>query len=476
MTSIKRNFLYNTFYQVLTILIPLITTPYLTRTLGAAGIGEYSYAYSIAYYFVMLMQLGLNNYGNREIAKNRDDREKRSLAFFGIYRMQLICSLVAIVMYCIYIIGYTGNRAMTIAMVPYIISGALDINWFFFGMEEFKITVVRNTIIKILTTISIFAFVNDCNDVIVYAYIMTVGMLCTQFVMWPFLSGRVDYIRVSRHDVLKHLKPNLILFVPVVAVSLYKMMDKIMLGVMASKVEVGYYDCSEKIIQIPMALITSLGTVMLPRMSNLFAKSNTDAVERIFKKSINLALFLSTSIGFGIMSIGKTFVPWFYGNGFVKCISLFNILLPSCVFLSFANVIRTQYLIPNEKDKEFIISVVSGAVVNLTINTLFIPYFGSIGAAIGTLIAEACVCIVQIAFVYKELPMRQYICDSFKYVLSGCIMFALLYKNEFDQFPFIINILLQVMIGASVYLLSLLVLCRIEILFYRGHKSDGTER
>lgn len=462
MTSIKRNFAYNTFYQILAILIPLITTPYLTRTLGATGIGEYSYAYSIAYYFVMLIQLGLNNYGNREIAKNRDDRKIRSLTFWGIYRMQLVCSIFAIVMYCIYIIIYAGNKIIPISMVPYIISGALDINWFFFGMEEFKITVVRNTVIKIFTTLSIFIFVNDSNDVIIYAYIMTIGMLCSQFVMWPFLKGRIDYVRVSKQDILKHIKPNLILFVPVVAVSLYKMMDKIMLGALATKTEVGYYDSSEKIIQIPMALITSLGTVMLPRMSNLFAKSNTDAAERIFKKSINLALFLSTSIGFGIMSVGKTFVPWFYGNDFVKCISLFNILLPSCIFLSFANVIRTQYLIPNEKDKEFIISVIVGAVINLIINTLFIPRFGSIGAAIGTLIAEASVCIVQIIFVYNKLPMSQYIFDSIKYVLSGCFMFKVLYKIEFTYLPSIISILFQIIIGGVIYLLSLFILFQFE--------------
>ena len=462
LTSIKKNFAYNTFYQILAILIPLITTPYLTRTLGATGIGEYSYAYSIAYYFVMIMQLGLNNYGNREIAKNRDDIGKRSITFWSIYIMQFICSLFSISIYCIYIIIYTRSKIMLITMIPYIISGALDINWFFFGMEEFKITVLRNTIIKIFTTISIFLFVKDSSDITIYAYIMTMGMLFTQIVMWPFLKGHINYVRISRQDVLKHVKPNLILFIPVVAISLYKMMDKIMLGTLANKAEVGYYDSSEKIIQIPMALITSLGTVMLPRMSNLFANANDDIAEKMFSKSINLALFLSTSIGFGIMAIGKTFVPLFYGNGFMKCITLFNILLPSCIFLSFANVIRTQYLIPNEKDREFIMSVIMGAAINLIINTLLIPKFGSIGAAIGTLIAEATVCIVQVVFVYKELPMKKYIFDSFKYFLSGFIMFILVYNIEFATLPQLINILLQVFIGIIIYLVSLSLLFKLE--------------
>lgn len=475
MTSIKKNFAYNTFYQILAILIPLITTPYLTRTLGATGIGEYSYAYSIAYYFVMIIQLGLNNYGNREIAKNRDNIEKKSITFWSIYLMQFICSLFAISIYCLYIILYTKNKIMLITMIPYIISGALDINWFFFGMEEFKITVIRNTIIKIITTISIFFFVKNSSDIITYAYIMTLGMLFTQIVMWPFLKGRINCVRVSRQDVIKHIKPNLILFIPVVAISLYKMMDKIMLGVLANKAEVGYYDSSEKIIQIPMALITSLGTVMLPRMSNLFANSNADIAEKMFSKSINLALFLSTSIGFGIMAIGKTFVPWFYGDGFMKCITLFNILLPSCIFLSFANVIRTQYLIPNEKDREFIISVIMGAGINLIINALLIPKFGSIGAAIGTLIAEATVCIVQVVFVYRELPMKKYIFYSFKYVLSGFIMFIIVYNIEFISLPPLINILLQVFTGVITYLVILSLLFQFENLSRRC-LFNGEER
>ena len=364
---------------------------------------------------------------------------------------------------------------MLITMIPYIISGALDINWFFFGMEEFKITVIRNTIIKIITTISIFFFVKNSSDIITYAYIMTLGMLFTQIVMWPFLKGRINCVRVSRQDVIKHIKPNLILFIPVVAISLYKMMDKIMLGVLANKAEVGYYDSSEKIIQIPMALITSLGTVMLPRMSNLFANSNADIAEKMFSKSINLALFLSTSIGFGIMAIGKTFVPWFYGDGFMKCITLFNILLPSCIFLSFANVIRTQYLIPNEKDREFIISVIMGAGINLIINALLIPKFGSIGAAIGTLIAEATVCIVQVVFVYRELPMKKYIFYSFKYVLSGFIMFIIVYNIEFISLPPLINILLQVFTGVITYLVILSLLFQFENLSRRC-LFNGEER
>ena len=248
-----------------------------------------------------------------------------------------------------------------------------------------------------------------------------------------------------------------------------------MLGVLANKAEVGYYDSSEKIIQIPMALITSLGTVMLPRMSNLFANSNADIAEKMFSKSINLALFLSTSIGFGIMAIGKTFVPWFYGDGFMKCITLFNILLPSCIFLSFANVIRTQYLIPNEKDREFIISVIMGAGINLIINALLIPKFGSIGAAIGTLIAEATVCIVQVVFVYRELPMKKYIFYSFKYVLSGFIMFIIVYNIEFISLPPLINILLQVFTGVITYLVILSLLFQFENLSRRC-LFNGEER
>jgi len=458
MNSIKKNFFYNTAYQMLIILIPVLTTPYISRILGAEGTGRYSYAYSVAYYFVMFAMLGLNNYGNRTIAMVRENHEELSKTFCSIYIFQLITSTMMIVFYIVYCMFISDDNIISWILLLYVVSAAFDINWLFFGLELFKVTITRNLIIKSLTVISIFVFVKDINGIYIYALIYSFGMLISQLLLWGIVKKYISFKRVSLYDIKKHIKPNIILFAPVLAISLYKVMDKIMLGMISTKTEVGYYEASEKIIQIPLALINSLGTVMLPRMANLLANNEIDKSKQYIKKSITFAVFLSTSMAFGIMAIADDFVPLFYGNGFGKCVYLFWIFLPSCIFIAFANVIRTQYLIPNRKDKIYILSVFVGAIVNLFINSLLIGRLQSVGAAIGTLIAEIMVCIIQCWAVRKELPIIRYILDSFPFFFAGLLMFIGLKLVPLIQINAFSLILLKVIIGIVLYAVCLLLM------------------
>lgn len=454
--SAKKNFIYNSTYQLLAIIIPLITTPYLTRTIGASGLGDYSYYFSIAQYFVMFIKMGLDNYGNRTIASVRDDKETLSRNFFGIYIMQLSFSSIAVVAYIFFAFVLSGNIELCLIMGIYVLSGVLDITWFFWGLEEFRITVTRNIVVKILSTILIFIFVKSPGDVLVYTLIMTGSFLINQILLWPFVFGRIKKIKICAKDVVCHVKPNLILFIPVIAVSLYTIMDKIMLGYISGSTEVGYYDSSEKVIKIPMALITSLGMVMLPRMSNLYAKDEEQAASSMIKKSIDIAMLLSTSIGFGIMSVSRLFVPLYYGSGFSTCIDLFMILLPSCIFVAFANVIRTQYLIPNNREKVYIISVIVGAVINLGLNSILIPKLDSIGASFATLIAEAAVWGVQIYMVRSELPIKEFLLQSIKYVIAGVVMFFVVWNINIPSFSPVFNIIIQAIVGVVFYVAFIL--------------------
>lgn len=426
MTSVKKNFIYNLAYQILTLITPLITTPYLSRVLGAENTGVYSYSYSIAYYFVLFAMLGLNNYGNREIAKVKENKELRSKTFWSIYGLQLITAIVVLMAYTMYSV-YAGCKVISWIMELYVFSTLFDINWFFWGMEEFKITVTRNTIIKLATVAGILMFVKSQDDLYVYSLIMVGGMLLSALILWPYLRNRVIFYKPSVRDILQHLRPNLLLFIPVISVSLYKVMDKIMLGNMASYTEVGLYDYSEKVIAIPICVVNALGIVMLPRMSNIVAKHDNVAEKDMIHKSIIFVSIISCAMSFGLMAVADVFVPLFYGEGYMKCISLYYILLPSCMFLAIANVIRTQYLIPHSKDKEFTISLILGAVVNLIVNAALIPRIQSTGAAIGTLIAEMFVCVFQMFCVKKYLPIKKYLSDIVYIVLAGLIMAVIVY-------------------------------------------------
>ena len=447
--SIQRNLAYNFAYQILAVLLPLITTPYVSRVLGPEKVGEYSYAYAVAYYFVMIAMLGLNNYGNRTIASVRDQKEELSKEFCGIYLMQLLFGLLSLIAYGMYGLFFS-NQPMTWIVSLYVISAIFDINWFFFGVESFKITVIRNAIIKLATTTLVFCFVKGQDDINKYALIMVSGALSSQLVLWKYIRGYVHLCKLTYTDVLKHIKPNLILFIPVVAVSLYKVMDKIMLGAMTTKTEVGLYESSERIIQIPMALIQSIGTVMLPKMTNLIANHDEKTSKNYISHSIMLVMLLSSSMSFGIMGVARYFVPIYYGEGYLKCVTLFQVLLPSCIFIAFANVIRTQFLIPKKRDKVYIISVVMGAIINLIVNYCLIPRFASVGAAVGTLIAEVVVCVYQALMVRKEIPIFEYVRKSVPFVVSGIIMYAVLAVVNIDASD-VVNLFAHIIIGALIY-------------------------
>lgn len=457
MKTVIKNFIYNTGYQILTILIPIITTPYLARIIGAEGIGKFSYANSIAYYFAMFIMLGLNNYGNRTIASVREDNKRLSRTFCEIYSMQLITGMGVLIVYIIFCYIFKRNDVIQWLMTIYIVSALFDINWFFFGLEQFRFTVARNVVIKLASTVCIFCFVNEKKDIYIYVLISLLSSLISNLVLWTVVFKYVDLIKVKICDSMKHIKPNLILFIPIVAVSLYKYMDKIMLGIMSNIEQVGYYEYSEKIIQVPIALVNSLGTVMLPKMSNIVANGQKNQEKKFLSASIIVAMFCSSSICFGLMGIAKEFVPIFYGTGFDECVTLFGILLPSCCFIAFANVIRTQYLIPHKKDEIYIKSVLLGAFVNFVLNFFLIGYFNSTGAAVATLAAEMVVCIYQCIKTKYDLNIREYLKNSIPFVISGIIMYIMLIGINIPDIGLIGRMFVKVIIGGIVYFVVLII-------------------
>ena len=427
MANVKSNLKYSTIYQIVAILTPLLISPYIARILGAEGIGKYAYAYSVAYYVSLFIKLGVENYGNRLIATVRGNFVELSTEFWGVFVLQLFCGCICSIVYLIYSFFVAEDRILALIMYGVLLSNSIDVTWFFYGLEEIKSIVFRDILLKLVSTLLILYFVREGSDIWIYSTIMSLGFLVTQVVLWPQLLKKVKFTRVRVENIVKHIKPNIVLFVPVIAISIYKIMDKIMLGIMSTKTEVGYYESSEKIVKVPMAFIIALGTVMLPHMSNIITKGkfSTNKVNDIIIKSEQFVIALSSLLAFGIMAVAKEFVPLFYGEGFEKCVYLYYLLLPSCIFLAFANVIRTQCLLPMQKDKEYIISLFVGALVNLIVNLLAIPKLHSIGAAIGTLAAEFSVCIAQTVTVIKIIPIKEILNKTLGYIVVSVGMFII---------------------------------------------------
>lgn len=451
----KKNFIYNILYQILILFLPLITIPYVSRILGANGIGIYSYTYSIAYYFMIIAMLGLNNYGNRTIAKIRDNKEELSKEFWSIYLLQVIISVLMVILYILYVLIFESQyKIIAIIQIMYVISSVFDINWFFFGMEKFKLTITRNIVIKLISLVLIFVLIKTPEDLWKYVAILAASTMFSNIILFSFIRKYVKFVKISLKDIKKHLKPSIILFLPVIAVSIYKIMDKIMLGLLSNVTEVGYYENAEKMTQVPLSIITALGTVMLPRVSNMLSNKKEDEVKKILEKTMPLIMFLTFPMVLGIIAISNDFAIVFFGEEFKKSGYLIQLLSITVVFLAWGNVIRTQYLIPKEKDREYIISAFLGAIVNFITNLIFIPRFSSLGACIGTIMAEFVVMFYQTYVLRKELNIKKYLKDSSTFLIKSLIMFiiVILIGKIIEDNKFI-RIIVQVSVGILIYII-----------------------
>lgn len=460
MKSVLKNYLYNSLHQILVMLVPLITTPYLTRTLGEMGIGTYSYSLSITSYFMLFILMGLENYGNREIAKNKSDPENLARTFSSIYYMQLIMGVLVVVFYGIYVLKIAGDPVIAAVFTLNVLSACFDVSWCLYGLELFKTIAIRNTLVKLLTTAAIFLFVKDGGDILLYCLIMTSSNLISQLSVWPSVLKRTRLIRVPMRQVFSHFKPNFFLFLTVISVGIYKSTDRLMLGIAdPSKAQVGFYELSERIIAIPNMLITALGNVMLPRISSMIAQKDESYLKLILP-SLFASMGLASAMCFGIMAVSREFVPLFYGQGYETCIGLYLVLLPCSLFMSFANVLRTQFILPNQRDKILVKCGFYGLGINICINLLLIPRLGAIGAAIGTLAAEAFGCFYQSLSVRKLLPLKEYVRFVLPVVLLGGVMFGVLFPLEISG-SLIISLAVKIALGVVIYMGGLLAYFRL---------------
>lgn len=450
-SKLKTNFIFNLAYRAVTLLTPLITAPYISRVLKAEGIGEYSFTFAVAQYFMIFSLLGISDYGNRSIAQVREDREKRSRIFCEIYGVQLILTASLTALYILYALFFAENRTVALIQGINVISIAFDITWFLFGMEMFKITAIRNICVKLISVILILTLVKTENQVWLYALIMGASTLIANITVLPLIRKQIDKKRIRLSEVKRHFKPIFVLFLPVIAINLLNYFDKIMVGTMANKTELGYYENAEKVIQIPNSLITALGTVMLPRVSNLVAnKADKEVLAGLLKKSFVFVAFATSAFAFGISAVAREFVPIFFGEGFEGVTVLIYFLAPTMLTISYGNILKTQYLLPNKRDMAFVVSLVSGVVLNLIMNYLMIPEYGAAGAAAATLFAETLIFVMEWLFSFRHVPVASRAWDILAFFVIGLLMFISIFAISFESM--VLTLIVKIAVGAVIYL------------------------
>ena len=457
--KVIKNYLYNLGYQVLIIILPLITTPYVSRVLGAKGIGTYGYTNSITQYFILFGCIGLNLYGQREIAYYQNDIQKRSKVFFELLLLRIITVSISIILYYFsFCQNPTYGYIFSIQIID-VVASMFDISWLYQGMEDFKKIVLRNTLVKICGLIIIFMFVKSPADLPIYVLSYSATLLLGNLSMWMYLPKFVKKVSLKYLDIQKHLRPTIVLFLPQIATSIYTMLDKTMIGALTNNTaEVGYYEQSQKIIRMAMTIATSLGTVMLPRVANLFKEGKLNEVKESMYTSFQFISFLTFPLCFGLIGISKGFVPWFFGEGYGKVVYNMMIISPIIIIIGYSNVIGTQFLLPTGRQKEYTLSVCTGTVVNLCCNFLLIPMLLSYGAAIATVIAELSVTLVQVIATHSTFSYRYIFKLVYKYIIAAVLMLVVLLFLSNRMPVGILYTVIQMTAGCFVYFIVLIVL------------------
>ncbi|SET25723.1 Membrane protein involved in the export of O-antigen and teichoic acid [Pseudobutyrivibrio sp. C4] len=456
--SIKKNYIYNMSYQVLVFLAPLITTPYVSRVLEADGIGTYSYIASIVSYFVLFASMGISIYGQREISYVQDNKEKRSQVFWETKILEIITSSIAIGIYIIFSLTVANNIIYYICTFE-ILAILVNVTWFFQGIEEFGKIVFRNIIFKLLSILYIFMFVKTKADLWIYVFGMTFFVFLCNLSLWIYIPKYVSKPRWSDIRPARNLRMVIALFIPTIAIQIYTVLDKTMIGLITKDAfENGYYEQSIKISKLVLTVVTSLGTVMVPRIGYHFERGETDIVNNYMYRAYRFVWFIGIPLCFGLIGTASNFVPWFLGIGYMKAIPVLSILSFLIIAIGISNITGMQYFVPTKKEKEFTTSVLIGAAVNFILNMILISKFKSIGAAVASVSAEIVVTLVQLYMVRKELSFVKIVTSAIHYLIAGGIMLIILLFIGQSMNASIINTFCLIIIGASIYFLMLLLM------------------
>lgn len=453
--KIIKNYLYNVSFQLFKIIIPIFTIPYIARVLGPQNVGINSYTYNIIQYFVLFGSIGIGTYGNRKIAYSMNNKEELSKSFWEIFSLQLITVFISYVIFFLFLNINHHYQSYYLAQSIMIIAAAFDVSWFYMGIQEFKYTFYRNFIIRILVLILIFTFVKSSSDLILYIILYTSSYFIGNISMFSYLKKYIYFPKIKLKNIFKHLLPSLALFLPQIAGQFYGIFNKNVLGLMENVKYVGFFDQSDKVTSIIVAVVTATGSVMLPYVANEFMKGNIKKSRMFLYDSFEISSAISVPIAFGLASVASSFVPLFFSNDFLPVIPILIIQSFSCIIVSISNVIGIQYLIPTNQNYKFTISIFVGAITNLIIDIPLIHFLGVKGSALAILISELAVTVAQLFLVRKEVSYYKIFKSSNKYLISGIIMFIFTsYLNSILTISWF-NMMITILVGFFVYTLSL---------------------
>ncbi|MFS0938297.1 oligosaccharide flippase family protein [Enterococcus casseliflavus] len=451
MRKLIGNVFYQSIFQVLKIVLPVITIPIVSKALGPSGIGEYNYMNSIVSYFLLFAGLGMDMYGIREIAIVRNSKKLLSQKFWELQIFNGIISLIVILLYA----GFSmlsKNPILYLIQTLILVGAFFDISWFFAGIEEFKAITISNLFIKIIGFIFIVLYVKNYSDLIVYVFIQSMTIFLSQLILWIFLFGKITLVKINFKNVIRHTKPAASFFVGKIATTLYMNINKTILGLIGTFAMVGIFSNSTNLIFIVVALVGTIDTVMLPKMSNLQSSGSEEKIIKILDTTLHIQVFFSILFMFGLISVADSLVYWFFGPEFSQAALVLKLLSPLIIIKCLGTSIVKQYLMPKNQIRNFNLSVIIGAVINALLNFSLIPVLGVFGAVFATFITESLVTGIRIYFLLKQTDFKFNIILITKQILSAATMLVALRTIFFNFDKNIYTTLLEALTGFAIYM------------------------
>lgn len=420
--SLKKNFCMNAILTMSQFIFPLITFPYVSRILLAEGTGKVSFATSIISYFAMFAQLGIPTYGIRACAQVRNDKKKLSKTAQEIFIINIIMSILAYIVFFIALCNVPrlkDEKTLLIIVSATIFFNAIGMEWLYKALEQYTYITIRSVIFKFIALIAMFLLIHQQSDYIIYGAISIFASSASNIFNFFNVHKYISLRPVGEYNFKQHLKAVSVFFALSCAATIYVNLDTVMLGFMKTNVDVGYYNVAVKIKTILVSIVTSLGTVLLPRASYYVEHGLKEDFYRITKKAINFVFLVATPLMLYFMFFAKEGIFFLSGNTYSGAIVPMQIIMPTLFFIGLTNIMGMQILVPLGKENIVLYSEIVGAVVDLAINYILIPKYASAGAAIGTLVAEIAVWIVQYIYLRKQIK------DAYKNVRYGILILAL---------------------------------------------------
>ena len=458
--SIRKNFILNTVRTIMNILFPLITFPYVSRILLPAGIGKVNFAQSIIAYFVVLSTVGISTYGIREAAKVRNDKDKLSKVVQELFIINMIATAITYLLFFIFIMFQNDlkNKGLLLVMSSTILFTTIGVEWLYNALEEYAYITIRSIAIQFISLILLFIFVRTSNDFLNYAVLLVLSSVGSGLLNFFHARKFLNYKRYKNYELAKHLKPLAIMYAMNITGTIYLNLDSVMLGYISGDVAVGLYTTAMKINKIVLAVVLSMGTVLLPRLSFCYNNNDKETFNRLISKSLDLMLMIALPCVVGLSLLSSEIIMLISGKEFIVASLAMKILNPIILVIGLSHLIGLQILVPIGKEKYTLYSFGAGAIVSFILNIILIPKFSYNGAAVATLLAEISVTLTQLYFGWGYIKDKLFTKTKLSYIIGSFLIMlvVLLVQKIFVNYIYIL--LISIVLSAVVYAVTLIIM------------------